>query len=67
MFSGKNKLSHDLYLLLFENNLREYCEFLCAIAFTLKQPWHFKKVLSWCGLVGQKLKQKSGPHRRIKM
>jgi hypothetical protein len=59
-FRGKNKLSHDLYLPLLENHLRKYCEFLCATAFAFKQPWHFKKVLLWCGLVTQSLKQISG-------
>jgi hypothetical protein len=41
MFKGKGKLSHDLYLLLFEGHLRKYNRIICATAFTLKQPWLF--------------------------
>jgi hypothetical protein len=41
MFGGKNRLSHNLYLLMFEGELRKYCGFSCAIVFPFKQPCSF--------------------------
>jgi hypothetical protein len=41
MFRGKNRLSHEIFLLLFEGNLRKLLPVFSADAFTNKQLWYF--------------------------